>query len=155
MWCPQFNWLCDVYGCVMSLTLGIYWVDLGFINNYKEPQLWLVLLRYSVDVASAFTWVVTYGIRTDSVIPCRLGDTIVIAQFDWLCDVCGCVMSPTLGIYWVELDFINNCKEPQLLLVLLRYSADVASAFPYWVVIYGIRVGPVIPCGLKDPQSGP
>ena len=35
-------------------------------------------------------------------------------QFDWLCDVCGCVMSPTLGIYWVELDFINNCKEPQL-----------------------------------------
>ena len=37
----------------MSPTLGIYWVDLGFINNYKEPQLLLVLLRYSADVASA------------------------------------------------------------------------------------------------------
>ena len=59
-------------------------------------------------------------------------------------------MSPTLSIYWVELDFINNCKEPQLLLVLLRYSADVASAFPYWVVTYGIKVGLVIPCGLRD-----
>ena len=35
---PQFDWLCDVCGCVMSPTSGIYWVDLGFINNYKEPQ---------------------------------------------------------------------------------------------------------------------
>ena len=35
---PQFDWLCDVYECVMSPTSGIYWVDLGFINNYKEPQ---------------------------------------------------------------------------------------------------------------------
>ena len=50
-------------GCVMSPTLGIYWVELGFINNYKEPQLQLVLLRYSTDVASAFPWVVTYGIK--------------------------------------------------------------------------------------------
>ena len=24
---------------------------------------------------------------------------VVIPQFDWLCDVCGCVMSPTSGIY--------------------------------------------------------
>ena len=38
---------------------------------------------------------------------------IVMPQFDWLCDVCGCVMSPTSGIYWVELGFINNYKEPQ------------------------------------------
>ena len=36
---PQFDWLFDVCGCVMSPTSGIYWVDLGFINNYKEPQL--------------------------------------------------------------------------------------------------------------------
>ena len=43
----QFDWLCDVHGCVMSPTLGIYWVDLGFINNYKESQLWLVLLWLS------------------------------------------------------------------------------------------------------------
>ena len=43
----------------MSPTSGIYWVDLGFINNYKESQLWLVILRYSADVASAFPWVVT------------------------------------------------------------------------------------------------
>ena len=46
-------------GCVMSLALGIYWVELDFINNYKEPQLRLVLLRYNADVASAFPWVVT------------------------------------------------------------------------------------------------
>ena len=60
---PQFDWLCDVCGCVMSPTSGIYWIELGFINNYKEPQLWLVLLRYSADVVCAFPWVVTYGIR--------------------------------------------------------------------------------------------
>ena len=36
---PQFDWLCDVYGWVMSPTLGIYYVDLSFINNYKKPQL--------------------------------------------------------------------------------------------------------------------
>ena len=53
------DWLCDVCGCVISPTSGIYWVDLGFINNYKESQLWLVFLRYSVDVASIFPWVVT------------------------------------------------------------------------------------------------
>ena len=80
----------------------------------------------------------------------------VMLQFDWLCDVHGCVMSPTLGIYWVDLGFINNYKESELWLVLLRYSADVTSAFP-WVVTYGIRAGPVIPCGLRDttPQSRP
>ena len=82
--------------------------------------------------------------------------THVILQFNWLCDVCGCVMSPTSGIYWVDLGFINNYKELQLWLVLLRYSADVASAFP-WVVTYGIKASPVTPCGLRDttPQSGP
>ena len=51
----------------MSPISGIYWVKLGFINNYKEPQLWLVLLRYSADVASTFPWVVTYGIRAGSI----------------------------------------------------------------------------------------
>ena len=55
-------------GCVISPTSGIYWVDLGFINNYKEPQLLLVLLRYSADVTSAFSWIVTYGIRASLVI---------------------------------------------------------------------------------------
>ena len=74
---------------------------------------------------------------------------IVIPQFDWLRDVCGCVMSPISGIYWVDLGFINNYKEPQLWLVLLRDSADVANAFP-WVGLYSIRVDPVIPCGLED-----
>ena len=39
-----------------------------------------------------------------------VGD-IVMPQFDWLYDVCGCVMSPTSGIYWIELSFINNYKE--------------------------------------------
>ena len=56
----------------MSPTSGIYWVDLGIINNYKESQLWLVFLRYSADVASAFPWVVTYGIRAGPVIPVGL-----------------------------------------------------------------------------------
>ena len=59
-------------------------------------------------------------------------------QFDWLCDVCGYVMSLTSGIYWVELDFINNCKEPQLWLVLLRYSANVADIFP-WVITWWVK----------------
>ena len=72
---PQFDWLYDVCGCVMSPTSGIYWVDLGFINNYKEPQLWLVILRYSADVASDFLWAVTYGIRTGPIIPFGLRDT--------------------------------------------------------------------------------
>ena len=61
-------------GCV-SPTSNIYWVDLDFINNYKKPQLQLVLLRYSVDMASAFSLVVTYGIRTCSIISCGLRDT--------------------------------------------------------------------------------
>ena len=62
---PQFDWLCDVCGCVMSSTSGIYWVELGFINNYKEPQLWLDILRYSTDVASAFPWIVTRTIQEE------------------------------------------------------------------------------------------
>ena len=73
---PQFDWLCDVCECVMSSTSDIYWVELSFINNYKEPQLWLVILRYSADVASAFSWVVTYGIEACSVTSCGVGDTI-------------------------------------------------------------------------------
>ena len=59
----------------MSPISGIYWVDFGFINNYKEPQLWLVFLRCCADVASAFPWVVTYGIRAGSVTLYGLGDT--------------------------------------------------------------------------------
>ena len=68
----------------------------------------------------------------------------------------GVSQSPILGIYWVELGFINNYKEPQLQLVFLRYSTNMASAFP-WVVTYGIKASPIILCGLKDtiPQSGP
>ena len=42
----------------MSPTSGNYCVDMGFINNYNEPQLLLVLLRYSADVASAFPWII-------------------------------------------------------------------------------------------------
>ena len=59
---PQFDGLCDVCRCVMSPASNIYWVDLGFINNYKKPQLWLILLRYNADVASIFPWVVTLNI---------------------------------------------------------------------------------------------
>jgi len=73
----------------------------------------------------------------------------VMPQFDWLCDVCGCVMSPKLSIYWVDLSFINNYKEFQLWLILLKYSADLANAF-FWVVTYGIKTGPVTLYGLRD-----
>ena len=68
----------------------------------------------------------------------------------------GVSQSPISGIYWVELDFINNYKEPQLRLVFLRYSTNMPSAFS-WVVTYGIKAGLVIPCGLRDtiPQSRP
>ena len=59
---PQFYRLSNMCECVMSPTSGIYWVDLGFINNYKQPLLWLVLLRYNADVASAFPWVITVSI---------------------------------------------------------------------------------------------
>ena len=29
-----------------------------------------------------------------------------------VCFLCVCVMNPTSGIYWVELDFINDYIEP-------------------------------------------
>ena len=51
---PQFDWLCDVCGYVMSPTSGIYWVDLNFINNYNEFQFWLVILKYNANMASTF-----------------------------------------------------------------------------------------------------
>ena len=56
---PQFDWLCDMYRRLMRPTPGIKWVELGFINNYKKRQLWLVLLRHSANVASVFPWVIT------------------------------------------------------------------------------------------------
>ena len=70
--------------------------------------------------------------------------------------MCGCVMCPTLDIYWVELGFINNYKKSQLCLVILRYNADMISAFPC-VVTYDIRASLVTPCGLEDTtlQNGP
>ena len=58
----------------MSPTSSIYWVDLGFINNYKKPQLRPTLLRYSADVTSDFPWIVTYGIIANLVTPCELRD---------------------------------------------------------------------------------
>ena len=79
-----------------------------------------------------------------------------MSQFDWLSDVCGCVLNPTSDIYWVELDFIKTCKEPQLWLALSWYSADVASAFP-WIVTYSIKAILEISCGHRDItlQNGP
>ena len=59
----------------MSHISSIYRVDMGFINNYKESQLWLVILMYNADVANVFPWVVTYDIKTGSVILCGLRDT--------------------------------------------------------------------------------
>ena len=39
----------------------------ALINNYKESQLWLVLLKYSANVTSAFPWVVTKALGEDGV----------------------------------------------------------------------------------------
>ena len=44
---------------MINITSSIYWVELDFINNYKEPQLWLVLLRYSANMTYAIPWVIT------------------------------------------------------------------------------------------------
>ena len=50
---------------------------------------------------------------------------------------------------WViTIYFLASLILPSFNLVLLRYSADVASTFP-WVVTYGIRAGPVTPMGSK------
>ena len=68
------------------------------------------------------------------------------------------IIKSNRGITLRTRTFLENLpyKKPQLWLVLLKYSADVASDFP-WVVTYGIRANPVIPCGHRDttPQSGP
>ena len=53
-------WVCDESH--IRYLLG----SLGFINNYKESQLWLVLLRYSADVVSAFPWIVTSHLSLNS-----------------------------------------------------------------------------------------
>ena len=100
--CDAPIWL--IVWSVMSPTSGIYWVELGFINNYKESQLWLVMLRYSADMTNAFSWVVTYGIRVGLVTLCGFGDTTHNeGPNEDVRDI-----SLTSGIYWVELGFINN-----------------------------------------------
>ena len=71
----QFDWLCVLCVYAISPISSIYRVDMGFINNYKESQLWLVILMYNADVANVFPWVVTYDIKTGSVILCGLRDT--------------------------------------------------------------------------------
>ena len=40
-----------------------------------EPQFQQILLRYSVDVASVVSWIVTYGIRASPVPSYGIGDT--------------------------------------------------------------------------------
>ena len=50
VWCV---WVCN------ESHIGYLLDRLGFINNYKEPQLWLDLLRYGTDVANVFPWTVT------------------------------------------------------------------------------------------------
>ena len=117
----QFDWLCDVCGCVMSPTSGIYWVELGFINNYKRPQQWLVLLRYSADVASAFPWVVTLSFFIPS--PCAKGPLafvqtnrpptkIILSNKRWLCILIILFYNIILSLFFK----INKC-----LLVCVSY----------------------------------
>ena len=63
------------------------------------------------------------GIRANLIIPYGLGHMSPNENVRDLsggnCDVPNsdkyvCLLSPTSGNYWVKLDFINNCKEPQL-----------------------------------------
>ena len=129
----------------------------GRVHNqsYKDCNIWSLVTKVGHPIPSntlLFLSFIRFHI-THRGMACH--SLAVMPQFDWLCDVCGCVMSPTSDIYWVELNFINNCKEPQLWLVLLRYSADVASAFS-WVITYGIKAGSITSCGLGDTisQSG-
>ena len=49
-------WLSVCCVDVISLISTICWFDLGFINNYKKFQLWLILLRYNTNVANFFLW---------------------------------------------------------------------------------------------------
>ena len=44
--------------------IGIYWVDLSFINKYKKPQFMirLILLGYSADVIGVFLLIVILGV---------------------------------------------------------------------------------------------
>ena len=132
LWSPYSSWFCSFPGCAEEKA-STHWRE---IIPYKH-----ILMCFPRRCG------IPWNARPPFLGHYNVID-IVIPQFDWLCDVCWCVMSPTSGIYWVELGFINNYKEPQLWLVLLKYSADVASAFS-WVVTYGIRASPVIPCGLR------
>ena len=125
---PQFDWLCDVYGCVMSNTSGIYWVDLGFINNYKEPKLWQINATIDIVLSNAtatnYFIIFLQNVDVANFYWFSSRPTINISFFHLLimwcpnlidCVMCVgvCVMSPTSGIHWVDLGFINNYKGPQ------------------------------------------
>ena len=45
---------CVLYKYMLSSTLGIFWINLSFINNYKKIQLLLVFLKYNVNIDSTF-----------------------------------------------------------------------------------------------------
>ena len=137
-----------------SIKSGIFLYSSETVFFYKIFQKCVVFGHFGLKICTIIFWSTPFANHSSS--EDKFFKPISSFALDWLCDVCGCVMSPTSGIYWVNPGFINNYKEPQLWLVFLRYSADVASAFP-WVVTYGIRVGSVTPFGLRDtiPQSGP
>ena len=87
-------------------------------------MLWLVLTLSNLSLnLISLPWVVTNDIRANPVIPCGLGYMGLNEDVRDLnrgnCDAPNsdkyvCLLSPTSGNYWVELGFINNCKEPQL-----------------------------------------
>ena len=81
---PQFDWLCDE-SHIDYLLGNLVWAQRHYPTKWVQTR--------------------TLGIWVEE---------IIIPQFDWLCDMRECVMSPTLGIYRVDLGFINNYKESQL-----------------------------------------
>ena len=79
IWCPKLigYWLSVCCVDVLSPISSIYWIKLGFINNYKEFWLWLdsFFWGYNAYMADTFSWVITNGIRGNVVILCGLRDT--------------------------------------------------------------------------------
>ena len=142
---PQFDWLCDVCGYVMSPTSGIYWVDISFINNYKEHQLWLVLLRYSVDVAKAFLWVVTYGIKAAGV---RCWYPLIGLYVRICVD-----LSPSGVRCWYPLTrlYVRICDVCMWYFALINYMYVFSNDFQMWyicikwfVICFGIIIFDII-----------
>ena len=128
MWLALFLTIC--WGSIansknLGLRLFVVWKRLGEcvdwvkimyklktvlskISCYLRPSRWYVFIEQPYPFSNKCVWI------------CDSLDLIWILS---KCVLCGCVMSPILGIYLEDLSFINNYKNPQFWLVPLRYNA--------------------------------